>query len=129
MRSGWVKGATAGAVVAAVVLVAASLDLPEALGLEEVFFLFAASPLFAFEALRGGGEVTQSLVLVFWWVAVGAAVGWSLSRQEPGGIVFAIVLAVSVVSGHVGTKNSIERQIEGAVKSFGEGLQQWLKPK
>ncbi len=129
MNSATIKGAVAGALLAAIVVALVVLELQETLGLEEFTRLLAATPLFAFDAMRNASQFAQGAVLVLWWIAIGGALGWALGHRDLGGILFATVLAIAVVAGHVGTKNSIERQIESAVKSFGKGVQQMLKQK
>lgn len=127
MNSATIKGAVAGALIAAIIIALVVLELQETLGLEEITRFLAATPLFAFDALRHASQFVQGAVLVLWWIAIGAALGWALGQRKLGGILFALVLAIAIVAGHVGTKNSIEREIESAVKSFGEGLQKMLK--
>ena len=100
------------AMIAAIIIALVVLDLQKSLGLEEITRFLAATPLFAFDALRHASQFVQGAVLVLWWIAIGAALGWALGQRKLGGILFTLVLAIAVVAGHVGTKNSIERLIE-----------------
>lgn len=115
------RGATVGVVVALVTIVVTATGLHVALGIERLAAYFSATPLFAMDIVASASTAVQSAVLAAWWAAVGAAVGWAFTK--PGGVLFATVLMVAVLSAHLETMaragellNIDTDSLEGAVQ-------------
>ena len=115
------RGATVGVVVALFTIVVTATGLHVALGIERLAAYLSATPLFAMDIVANASTAVQSAVLAAWWAAVGAAVGWAFTK--PGGVLFATVLMVAVLSSHLETMpragsllNIDTDSLEGAVQ-------------
>jgi hypothetical protein len=132
LRHTWAKGAVAGFVLAVVILIVAfsglteqRLDEPPSV-LSEIVTTLVATPLFALGPIKQAPEAIQVALLVLWWMGVGALMGWSAGKGS-GGRILAGLFFVVLIAGHVQTKITIEREIEGALRALGAAIGEMVK--
>lgn len=131
-RHNWAKGAAAGLGLALAVIAAAFAGLTDSRLHEppspatEVVRVLAAMPLFLTAPARNAPEPVQVVVLVAWWMGVGALFGWSAGAGGRGKLL-AGLLAIVVIAGHVHTKITIERGIEAALTALGEVIRDIMR--
>lgn len=121
-QTGARKGATVGVFIAVFTILMAITGAHEALGLESTIYYFAAMPLFAFDVVSDAPALIQWVLLIFWWISIGGAVGWAVSKAE-GGLYVASVLIVLTVAGHLQTVSDIERDLSGNLRRVGSELE------
>ncbi len=121
------KGAAVGLILAGLIIIAASTHILQGTEFEGVFRFLAATPLLAFELVRDAPDSAQWLLLVAWLSSVGAALSWSIS-QGGGGLLFAAMMMLAVVSGHVQTEANVGNQIEGSMTRMSQGVSGLIQP-
>lgn len=116
-HSPWLKGAGAGLAIALVVLAVALSGLGEAGGPLILVRYLAAIPPFAYGPLFTTPWPAQSLVLLLWWTAAGALLGWLIGHGARGRLIAGVAAAVLAL-GHALTVIRIERGLAEALEAL-----------